>query len=67
MFNGVQIRGDAPGNILYGYLGKSFWISEPILIGAPGLVQESEHWPFDDPEDTSYILMGFDYYNQTHR
>ncbi|EPY2275232.1 polymorphic toxin type 44 domain-containing protein, partial [Clostridium sporogenes] len=79
IFNGEIIPGDAPGNILYGYMGKAFGYSDELLLRAAGYAQvkagtskpEWGHWsgsePYgDDPRDQSFIKKGISYYKNLH-
>ncbi|GKU23225.1 polymorphic toxin type 44 domain-containing protein [Clostridium folliculivorans] len=81
IFDGVIVRGDAPGNILYGYLGKAFGYSDELLKRAAGYAQakagtniEHPEWgtwmgdaPYgDDPIDQFYIQVGISYYYKMH-
>ncbi|MBU5593396.1 hypothetical protein KQI89_16745 [Clostridium sp. MSJ-4] len=78
-FNGVIIPNDAPGNILYGYLGKAFGYSDELLKRAAGFAQQqagtnkpewgtwSGDFPYgDDPADQFFIQLGIQYYKQNH-
>lgn len=80
VFDGKMIRGDAPGNILYGYLGKVFGFSDELLCRAAGYAQtkagtSDPSWgtwygnpPYgDDPEDQKSIKIGIDYYNKYNK
>ncbi|MDR2672379.1 MAG: hypothetical protein LBC35_03660, partial [Coriobacteriales bacterium] len=73
-FDSEIVRGDAPANILYGYVGKTFGVPEPLLYIGPGIAQIADgtsSWDyigsnFDDPVDQYYIEVGINYYNRTH-
>ena len=79
IFDGRVVRGDALGNILYGYVGKAFGFSDQLLLRAAGFAQsragtnrpEWGHWygsePYgDDPIDQSNIKKGFSCYRKEH-
>jgi hypothetical protein len=59
IFNGQVVRGDAPGNILYGYIGGRPFNDWVLYLGgdkaAGGLGK-------DDPYDKKMIGIGIDYY-----
>ncbi|MDK0785060.1 polymorphic toxin type 44 domain-containing protein [Clostridium perfringens] len=76
-FNGKIYRKDAPGNILYGYLGKVFGFTDELLLRAAGFAQKEAGTskpefgdPFgnppygDDPYDQECIKDGIDYFNK---
>ncbi|MBU3207996.1 hypothetical protein KPL33_13740, partial [Clostridium algidicarnis] len=78
-FNGVIIPHDAPGNILYGYLGKAFGYGDELLKRAAGFAQHQAEtnqpewgtwngdFPYgDDPVDQFFIQLGIQYYKQNH-
>ncbi|MGL5036822.1 MAG: N-acetylmuramoyl-L-alanine amidase [Aeromonas sp.] len=77
-FRGVTYRGDVPGNILYGYVGKSYNFSDQLLLRAAGFAQFTDNPEYtilqylsdfitppygDDPSDQKAIQIGIDYYN----
>jgi hypothetical protein len=74
LFMGEAIRGDAPGNILYGYLGTAYGFPEVVLLAGAGYAQivDGNARPefigsyFDDPSDQYYIRKGIDLYNLYH-
>lgn len=79
IFNGRLVSGDAPGNILYGYVGKAFGFSDILLLRAAGFAQchsgtskpKWGHWsgsaPYgDDPNDQENIKVGMNYYRKVH-
>lgn len=79
IFNGNTYRGDAPGNILYGQLGKAFGFSDELLFRAAGYAQfmagtnrpEWGHYlgesPYgDDPYDQFCIQVGISYYKKNY-
>lgn len=79
IFNNQKVSGDAPGNILYGYVGKSFRYSDELLLRAAGFAQKMGgnydpkfgHWngnpPYgDDPRDQKNIKIGMNFYRRVH-
>ena len=74
-FNGELVDSDAPGNIMYGYMGKAYGIPDDVLYYAAGLAQivagtSTKLWvetgTGDDPIDYYNIKRGIDYYNKIH-
>lgn len=74
-FNGELVDSDAPGNIMYGYMGKAYGIPDAILYMAAGYAQykagtTKKEWISngfgDDPIDSNNIKRGIDYYNMLH-
>jgi hypothetical protein len=76
-FDEKTIGGDAPGNILYGYLGKVYGCSDEMLCRAAGYAQikagtSDPSWgtwdgdpPYgDDPNDQENIKIGITYYEK---
>ncbi|WP_373289351.1 polymorphic toxin type 44 domain-containing protein [Paenibacillus abyssi] len=72
-FNGSIMRYDAIGNIVYGYLGKVFGISDSVLFAGRSYAQikdgtyKNDWIPItggDDPLDQYYIQYGIDLYNK---
>ncbi|WP_254903754.1 glycoside hydrolase domain-containing protein [Clostridium tyrobutyricum] len=76
-FDKEAIRGDAPGNILYGYLEKVYEFSDELLCRAAGYAQvkagtSNPNWgtytgnpPYgDDPKDQENIKLGISYYEK---
>jgi hypothetical protein len=72
-FNGVLVDSDAPGNILYGYIGKAFGFPDVVLYGSAGLAQiaagtSEDVWFFtsfgDDPIDQANIRRGIAFYKK---
>lgn len=70
VFNGVKLRQDDPGNILFGYAGSVMFPVNILRLGA-GAYQVYSHkkviwtyyWTFfDDPRDSSMISYGHDLY-----
>ena len=74
-FDGVLVDKDAPGNIMYGYLGKAYGIPDDILYMAAGYAQLSAGTSknefvfsyFDDPIDQNNIKLGIELYNRIHK
>jgi len=75
VYNGDIMRYDAPGNIVYGYLGKLFGFSNFELLGGGIYAQFKDgtvknDWIFytggDDPVDQYYIRYGINLYNSSH-
>lgn len=77
-FNGEIITGDAPGNINYGYVGKTaFWASEKLLFKQAGKAQKAAgtslpEWdkaPYygDDPNDHNMIKKGIRLYENRRK
>ena len=75
IYEGDIIRFDAPGNILFGYVGKVFGYDDEFLclgaglyqLGTKGLQQLDQLTSYgDDPYDTKMIRKGIAYYNKTH-
>ena len=74
IYNGNIVWFDAPGNILYGYLGKSMGFSDLVLYAAPGVAQiavGTSSWNFafsffDDPRDQENIRLGIQIFRETH-
>jgi RHS repeat-associated protein len=76
VYDGKQIRSDAPGNIHYGYVGAAaFWSSPEFLLDKAGQAQvaagtsqqqwQNSYFHGDDPVDQANILWGINmYYNQ---
>ena len=73
------MRGDSPGNILYGYVGKCFKYTDELLQRAAGYAQaqagtnkpEWGKWngsyPYgDDPKDQESIKIGMNFYRRVH-
>lgn len=76
IYNGHLLRGDAPGNIAFGYLGAAYGFSNDLLLRSAGAAQilagtsntslfSSSHG--DDPVDQYYILFGVNVYNNYHK
>lgn len=74
IFNGEIVDKDAPGNIMYGYMGKAYGIPDMVLYGAAGYAQVSAGTSsfsfadsfFDDPMDQENIRRGIELYEQAH-
>ena len=74
-FNGELVDKDAPGNIMYGYMGKAYGIPDNVLYLAAGYAQVSAgtskaefmYSNFDDPMDQINIRRGIEFYNETHK
>ncbi len=75
VFNGELVDRDAPGNILYGYVGKVYGFPDMVLSGAAGVAQiragtSALPWVItsfgDDPMDQTNINRGIDFYNEYH-
>lgn len=74
-FDGELVDKDAPGNIMYGYMGKAYGIPDDILYLAAGYAQlaagtskpEFLYSNFDDPIDQENIRRGIEFYNKTHK
>ena len=74
MFNGEIVDKDAPGNIMYGYMGKAYGIPDIVLYAAAGYAQISagtsklSFWNsfFDDPMDQDNIRRGIEIYETVH-
>lgn len=76
VFDNSLVRGDAPGNIHYGYVGKStWWATDELLFMKAGEAQKANpentlpEWdkpPYygDDPIDHYYIVIGIEYYKR---
>jgi len=74
-FDGELVDSDAPGNIMYGYMGKAYGIPDSVLYYAAGAAQiiagtSTRLWieigTGDDPIDYYNIKRGIDYYNKIH-
>ena len=74
VFIGMEIRYDAPGNILYGYVGNAtLWANRNLLLYFAGKEQQHANtstasWGksnYDDPVDQGYINAGYDLYDVT--
>lgn len=79
IFDDKVVRGDAPGNILYGYVGKCFKYTDELLLRAAGFAQQQAgtskpEWgswngkpPYgDDPNDQASIKIGMNFYRRVH-
>lgn len=79
IFDDKVVRGDAPGNILYGYVGKAFKFSDELLLRAAGFAQQKAgtnkpEWgkwngnpPYgDDPNDQNSIKIGMNFFRRVH-
>lgn len=79
IFDDKVVKGDAPGNILYGYVGKAFEFSDELLLRAAGFAQQkagtsNPEWgkwngnpPYgDDPNDQNSIKIGIDFFKRVH-
>lgn len=74
VYEGDIVRNDAPGNMLFGYLGKVFGYDDDFLTFGAGFYQwvtnplysSSGEAYFDDPYDTQMIQKGIAYYKKTH-
>lgn len=79
IFDNKVVRGDAPGNILYGYVGKCFKYQDILLQRAAGYAQQQAgtnkpewgkwngNYPYgDDPKDQENIKIGMDFYRRVH-
>lgn len=81
IFDGTIYRTDAPGNILYGYMGKVFGIHDEFLLTAAGIVNAKDYiknnkklppkewitkYYGDDPYDAMCIKVGIKYFNTHH-
>ena len=79
IFDNKAVRGDAPGNILYGYVGKCFKYQDILLQRAAGYAQQQAgtnkpewgkwngNYPYgDDPKDQENIKIGMDFYRRVH-
>ena len=74
-FNGELVDADAPGNIMYGYMGKAYGFPDDVLYYAAGYAQIKagtstrlwiERGTGDDPIDYYNIEKGISYYNDFH-
>lgn len=75
-YNGELLDNDAPGNIMYGYLGKVFGFSDTTLLSSAGFAQikagtSKDEWKNlqsfgDDPRDQAMIKKGIKIYNDKH-
>lgn len=73
-WNGLRLDYDAPGNILYGYIGHAIGVNIGILHFFAGVFQilggtsEAEWWgsPFwgDDPRDYFWVDYGYQLYKE---
>jgi RHS repeat-associated protein len=75
VYDGLLIRGDAPGNIVYGYVGRAFGYTRKLLVHAAGAAQVAagtSGYSYitnsygDDPSDVYYIDMGIQIYSNWH-
>ena len=74
-FDGKIVDIDAPGNIMYGYLGKAYGFSDKMLYMGAGYAQIDDgtamlefcNTYFDDPIDQNNISIGIEVYNKTHK
>lgn len=76
IYNYEYLANDAPGNILYGYVGKVFGFSDLTLLSAAGFAQvaagtSNEEWKNlqnfgDDPRDQARIKQGIEIFNKAH-
>ena len=79
IFDNKVVRGDSPGNILYGYVGKCFKYTDELLQRAAGYAQaqagtnkpEWGKWngsyPYgDDTKDQESIKIGMNFYRRVH-
>ena len=75
VYDGELVDKDAPGNIMYGYMGKAYYISDVILQLGAGYAQMSagtskKQWILiggDDPIDEINVYRGIRRYNETHK
>ncbi len=75
IYEGKEVRSDAPGNIVFGYIAKLFGFWEVIAKAGAGWYQRKsgthkpEYWRtfFDDPYDQEMMKLGFDYYDRTYK
>lgn len=73
-FNGELVDADAPGNIMFGYMGCAYGIPEMVLNLGAGAAQVSADtssiaWGgtlFDDPMDAANISRGIELYKNIH-
>ena len=73
-FDGELVDSDAPGNIMYGYMGKAYGIPDSVLHAGAGYAQISagtSSWKWfatlgDDPMDSNNIDRGISFYNKLH-
>lgn len=74
-FNGELVDNDAPGNIMYGYIGKAYGIPNDVLYLGAGIAQiaadtSKAQWIYsgtgDDPIDYKNIVRGIEYYDEFH-
>jgi hypothetical protein len=75
VYNDMIIRNDVPGNLLYGYLGKTMGYPDHLLLAGAGFGQIMAgtfkwQWiPFsfgDDPQDQYWIDYGVRIYRSKH-
>jgi hypothetical protein len=57
---GRCVATDVASNIHYGFVGRVGGLLRSPLVIAPGLVQTTKHWPFDDSMDTNAIKVGME-------
>ena len=80
IFDGKLIDRDAPGNIMYGYMGYTYGFPDWVLYYAASLAQYMDgtvqaKWLVmfphstlgDDPLDQLNIKLGIDYYKKIHK
>lgn len=73
-FEGELVDSDAPGNIMFGYMGKAYGIPNDVLHLGAGYAQISagtSSWDWlttfgDDPIDSNNIDRGISFYNKWH-
>lgn len=77
MYQGEHVRRDAPGNILFGYIGSAVaedtaWLWEGLLTQGAALYQTWENfWQGDfrvgeNPGDADFIRQGINEYHDKH-
>jgi len=76
-FNGIQMRNDDPGNILFGYAGAALYGATFLEWGAGKYQMYSDQKKYgepqfqngfhDDPRDTAMIQYGYDLYMEDHK
>ena len=67
VFRGEEINAEMFGNILFGYICNAGGFSSSIITGGGSLYSKLTEGEFDNPEDSAYILKGYNMYEDVKK
>ncbi len=67
IFRGEEINAEMFGNILFGYICNAGGFSSSVITGGGSLYSKFTEGEFDNPEDKSCIIKGFNMYDDVKK